>query len=134
YNPASVAGFLSVLLLLAEEQEAGRLHIHPSMLIPGGETATPEAVERIERAFGAKVRPSYACTECTYLSFSCKHGWYHVNSDWAVVEPVDADHRPVPPGEPSHTVLISNLANRVQPILRYDLGDSVVLRPDPCPC
>lgn len=29
---------------------------------------------------------------------------------------------------------MSNLANRVQPILRYDLGDSVLLRPDPCPC
>jgi phenylacetate-CoA ligase len=134
YNPASVAGFLSVLTLLAEEQEAGRLHIHPVLLIPGGETATSEAVERIARAFQAKVRPSYACTECTYLSFSCAHGWYHVNSDWAVVEPVDADHRPMPPGQPSHTVLISNLANRVQPILRYDLGDSVLQRPDPCPC
>jgi phenylacetate-CoA ligase len=51
-----------------------------------------------------------------------------------VVEPVDAGHRPVPPGQPSHTVLISNLANRVQPFLRYDLGDSVLVRPDPCPC
>jgi phenylacetate-coenzyme A ligase PaaK-like adenylate-forming protein len=30
--------------------------------------------------------------------------------------------------------LISNLANRVQPILRYDLGDSVLQRPDPCSC
>jgi phenylacetate-coenzyme A ligase PaaK-like adenylate-forming protein len=29
---------------------------------------------------------------------------------------------------------LSNLANRVQPILRYDLGDSILLRPDPCPC
>jgi phenylacetate-CoA ligase len=49
-------------------------------------------------------------------------------------EPVDADYRPVAPGEQSHTVLISNLANRVQPILRYDLCDSVLQRPDPCPC
>ena len=38
------------------------------------------------------------------------------------------------PGEQSHTVLVSNLANRVQPILRYDLGDSILQRPDPCPC
>jgi len=29
---------------------------------------------------------------------------------------------------------VSNLANRVQPILRYDLGDSILQRPDPCPC
>lgn len=61
-------------------------------------------------------------------------GWLHVNVDWVVFEPVDADYRPVAPGEQSHTVLISNLANRVQPILRYDLGDSVLERPDPCPC
>jgi phenylacetate-coenzyme A ligase PaaK-like adenylate-forming protein len=134
YNPASLAGFLSVLTQLAGEQEAGRLRISPALVIPGGETATADALERIARAFHAKVRPAYACTECGYLSFSCPHGWYHVNSDWAVVEPVDADHRPVPPGQPSHTVLISNLANRVQPIVRYDLGDSVLLRPDPCPC
>ena len=38
------------------------------------------------------------------------------------------------PGEPSHTVLITNLANRVQPLIRYDQGDSVTLRPDVCPC
>jgi len=31
-------------------------------------------------------------------------------------------------------VLVSNLANRIQPILRYELGDRVLLRPDPCPC
>ena len=31
-------------------------------------------------------------------------------------------------------MLLTNLANRVQPIIRYDLGDSVVQRPDACPC
>lgn len=134
YNPASLTGFLSMLMLLAREQEAGRLRIHPAMVIPGGETATPESLELLTSAFRAKVRAAYAATECGFLSYGCAQGWYHINSDWAVVEPVDADHRPVPPGEPSHTVLVSNLANRVQPILRYDLGDSVVLRPDPCPC
>jgi phenylacetate-coenzyme A ligase PaaK-like adenylate-forming protein len=31
-------------------------------------------------------------------------------------------------------VLLTNLANRVQPIIRYDLGDSVVVNPKPCAC
>jgi phenylacetate-coenzyme A ligase PaaK-like adenylate-forming protein len=31
-------------------------------------------------------------------------------------------------------VLLTNLANRVQPLVRYDLGDSVVAEADPCPC
>ena len=42
-----------------------------------------------------------------------------------ILEPVDRDYRPTPPGELSHTVLLTNLANAVQPIIRYDLGDSV---------
>jgi phenylacetate-coenzyme A ligase PaaK-like adenylate-forming protein len=31
-------------------------------------------------------------------------------------------------------VLLTNLANRVQPLIRYDLGDSVVAKPGPCEC
>ena len=30
-------------------------------------------------------------------------------------------------GVRSHTVLLTNLANLVQPLIRYDLGDSVTL-------
>lgn len=134
YNPASIAGFLSLLTNLADEQEAGRLRIRPAMVLPGGETVTDDARLRIATAFGAAVRPAYMATECALLAFSCAEGWYHLNTDWVVAEPVDADYRPVPPGEPSHTVLISNLANRVQPVLRYDLGDSMLVRPDACPC
>jgi phenylacetate-coenzyme A ligase PaaK-like adenylate-forming protein len=57
-----------------------------------------------------------------------------VNADWVILEPVDERYRPVPAGSPSYTALLSNLANRVQPILRYDLGDSVTEIPGPCPC
>jgi phenylacetate-CoA ligase len=134
YNPAVLSGFLGMLLLLAGEQEAGRLRIRPALVIPGGETCTMGDRGRLAAAFGAKVRTVYAATECSYLAVGCAYGWYHMSTDWAVVEPVDADFQPVPAGELSHTVLISNLVNRVQPFLRYNLGDSLLVRPDPCPC
>ena len=134
YKPSSLAGFSSMLGLLAREQEAGRLHIHPGMVIAGGEALTAENRARIASAFHAQVRSAYAATECSFLAYGCAHNWLHVNTDWVVLEPVDADYRPVPPGRPSHTVLLSNLANRVQPILRYDMGDNVLMRPDACPC
>lgn len=51
-----------------------------------------------------------------------------------MIEPVDADYRPGAPGQAAHTVLLTNLANRVQPIIRYNLGDSITVRPDPCAC
>jgi phenylacetate-coenzyme A ligase PaaK-like adenylate-forming protein len=122
------------MVLLAAEQDAGRLHIQPLLVLPTSEGLSQDGCDRIARAFRAKVRTVYAATECLFMAIGCEHGWYHVNSDWAILEPVDASYRPVPPGEESHTVLVSNLANRVQPILRYDLGDRILQRLDPCPC
>ncbi|TNB75690.1 phenylacetate--CoA ligase family protein [Arthrobacter sp. BB-1] len=134
FRPALLAPYASTGRLLAFEQEAGRLNIHPVAVVLAAEGLPTGEYARISAAFGAKVRHSYAATECPFLSYSCQEGWLHVNSDWAILEPVNANHKPVPPGQPSHTVLLSNLANRIQPILRYDLGDSVTTRTDPCPC
>ncbi len=134
FRPSILAGYASLIMLLASEQEAGLLCINPILVLPGSEAVPVGEAERIARIFGAKVGTSYAATECLFMALGCEHRWLHVNSDWALLEPVDAHYRPVPPGQESHTLLVSNLANRVQPILRYDLGDSVVQRPDRCPC
>ncbi|MEU4360346.1 phenylacetate--CoA ligase family protein [Promicromonospora sp. NPDC023987] len=134
FRPALLTPYASMGALLATEQEAGRLHIDPALVVLSAEGLPTGEYDRIATAFGAKVRHSYAANECPFLSQSCAQGWLHLNSDWAILEPVDADHQPVPPGQRSHTALLTNLANRTQPILRYDLGDAVLLRPDPCPC
>jgi phenylacetate-coenzyme A ligase PaaK-like adenylate-forming protein len=47
---------------------------------------------------------------------------------------VDREGRPVPEGTASSSVLLTNLANFIQPIIRYDLGDSVTFLPEPCAC
>lgn len=134
FQPVIVAPYASMASLLAGEQEAGRLRIRPVLLALSAEGLPAGEYSRIAQAFNAKIGNSYAATECTYLSYGCSEGWLHVNADWVTLEPVDAQHRPVGPGEHSHTVLVTNLANRTQPIIRYDLGDSVIERPDPCPC
>ena len=134
HRPALIMGYATTLALLAAEQEAGRLRLRPLLVIATAEGLPDDEYGRIARAFGAPVRNLYGCSEFAYPTVGCTHGWLHVNCDWVVLEPVDADHRPTPAGELSHTVLLTNLANRVQPILRYDLGDRAVVRPDPCSC
>jgi phenylacetate-CoA ligase len=134
FRPTIFAAYASVGALLASEQDAGRLRINPALVVLTAEGLPVGEYERIARAFHAKVRHTYMATESTMVAYSCEHDWLHVGSDWLVVEPVDANYHPVPPGEQSHTVLVTNLANRIQPILRYDLGDSVVVRPERCPC
>ena len=51
-----------------------------------------------------------------------------------MVEPIDAEGRPVPPDARSDGLLVTNLANYVQPVIRYQLGDSVVISDRRCAC
>jgi phenylacetate-CoA ligase len=134
YQPVFLASYPTMLSMLAEERAAGRLKIKPVRLWSGGECLMPETAAAIERAFGCPVTNEYGASECMSMAFGCRDNWLHVNADWVLLEPVDSDYRPTPPGKASHTVLLSNLANRVQPVIRYDLGDSVVAKPEPCAC
>ena len=134
FAPAYLASYPTMLAVLADERAAGRLTIFPALVWSGGEYLSPPALAALEAAFDCPVVNEYGASECLSIAFGCRAGWLHVNSDWVVVEPVTADYQPVPPGETSHSVLVTNLANRVQPILRYDLGDAVVFNPEPCAC
>ncbi|MBG0567759.1 phenylacetate--CoA ligase family protein [Actinoplanes sp. NEAU-A11] len=134
FRPTILNGYASAVSLLAREQRAGRLNIRPVLVITSAESLPAEERARIRETWQTKVRDQYACSEFMGLANGCEHDWLHVNADWAILEPVDEQFKPVPAGEQSYTVLLTNLANRVQPILRYDLGDSVLMRPDPCPC
>lgn len=135
FGPVILTSYPSALELLAAEQSAGRLRVNPAIVELGGESVDAAGRARIRAAFGETVvHDAYAASECLLIAFDCREGWLHVNADWAILEPVESDYSPTPPGRRSHTVLLTNLANRVAPIIRYDLGDSVTARTDRCPC
>lgn len=97
FQPTVLSGYPSVFVLLAAEQRAGRLRIDPVHILCAGELFTPAMRETVSGAFGCPVTEGYAATEVPALAIECTHGFLHVNSDWYVLEPVDSDHRPVPP-------------------------------------
>ena len=134
FKPAFLSGYASVLALLAAERAAGRLRIAPAMLWSGGETLAPSIKKAIETAFDCRVMNEYGSSECLAIAHECSAGWMHVNSEWVILEGVDARGNPTEPGDLSHTVLLTNLANWIQPILRYDLGDRITQLPVPCAC
>jgi phenylacetate-coenzyme A ligase PaaK-like adenylate-forming protein len=123
-----------MLAELASERAAGRLTIQPDMVWSGGEYLSPTAHAGLERAFGCPVVNEYGASECLSIAFGCSAGWLHVNADWVIVEAVEADLSPTPAGQVSHSVLVTNLANRVQPVIRYDLGDTIVMHAGRCTC
>lgn len=134
HAPTLLATYPSAALVLAEEAWAGRLRIPVREVWTGGETLTPATRRLIASGFDCTVSQSYGASEFLALASECNLGKMHLNSDWVVLEPVDAQHRPVPPGEVGHTTLLTNLANRVQPLIRYDLGDRVSVSDQPCAC
>ncbi|QZT63938.1 phenylacetate--CoA ligase family protein [Mycolicibacterium austroafricanum] len=134
FQPVILGGYPSALVTLAHEQRAGRLHIHPMMISAAGESMPAAKRRLISAAFGCRVGNYYGTSEAVGLTFECAADRLHVNSDWYVLEPVDEHNRPVPAGQLSDGVLVTNLANRIQPIIRYQLGDRVTVDPEPCPC
>jgi phenylacetate-coenzyme A ligase PaaK-like adenylate-forming protein len=134
FAPTIVATYPTAAGLLADEARHGRLHIRPQEIWTGGETLSAPLRKHIEQAFGCPLRNSYGASEFLPIAWECGEGRLHVNADWVILEPVDEDFLPVALGQPSHTTLLTNLANHVQPLIRFDIGDRVVLDPEPCTC
>lgn len=95
FRPALLASYPSALELLAEEQQAHRLQLSPVLLSTGGEALLPVVRRRIETAFGCPLIESYSASEAAPLTLPCVRGRLHLNADWFVLEPVDADGAPV---------------------------------------
>jgi phenylacetate-coenzyme A ligase PaaK-like adenylate-forming protein len=122
-------GYASALARLAGEKRAHRLHIAPKMIISTGETLLPEMGTEIAAAFGVPVINSFASTEGLMGSSMPGGDVLMFNSDMCIIELVDAGNRPVGPGVPSAKVLVTNLYNLTQPLIRYELADSFVRVP-----
>ncbi|MFH0131836.1 phenylacetate--CoA ligase family protein [Variovorax sp. VaC1] len=134
FEPTVVATYPSAAVLLAQERRAGRLKAMPREIWTGGETLSPASRAFVRSAFGCPVANSYGASEFLSLAFECPLGVLHLNSDWAILEPVDTQGRAVPRGQAGTTTLLTNLANHLQPLIRYDLGDRVTLLDTACRC
>jgi phenylacetate-coenzyme A ligase PaaK-like adenylate-forming protein len=134
FAPQVLASYPSMAWVLAQQQAAGRLRLALRAVCTGGETLTPALRQRIGAVFGVPVRDSYGASECLLIASECRAGGLHLHADWVVLEPVDDAGRAVPPGEAGHGALLTHLGARLQPIVRYALGDRVRFVPGACRC
>ena len=119
---------------LALEAMQGRLTVKPSWVSVAGEVCTPPVREAVRSAWGVEASEFWGCSEGTY-AFPCGVGeGFHVADDLVILEPADADGNVVPYGKPAERLLLTNLYNLAQPLIRYDLVDAVTMTDEPCPC
>jgi len=77
----------------------------------------------------------YGATESGMIAAECAHhAGLHLFEDLSIIEVVNERNRPVPPGVYGDKLLITVLFNRAQPLIRYELTDSVRLSGKDCPC
>ncbi len=135
WRPETLVSYASMARSLADEQLSGRLHIAPHRIFTSSEVLTKESRRRIEEAWGQRLFNQYAATESGGLAAECdQHRGLHLFEDLVICEVVDRDNRPVPPGVYGDKLLITVLFGRTQPLIRYELSDSVRLTGDACAC
>ncbi|MDO8450663.1 MAG: phenylacetate--CoA ligase family protein [Rhodoferax sp.] len=134
FAPTVIATYPTFAAVLADAACGGALHFLPKEVWTGGETLSVAVRRRVEQALGCSVRNSYGASEFMSIGWECSFGRMHANTDWVILEPVDERGLPMPAGQPSYSTLLTNLANHVQPLIRYDLGDQITVHHERCEC
>ena len=135
YQPDIMVMPPSAATRLADEQAAGRLAIRPRTILSSGEVLTDAARARFRAAWGADLYDTYVMTETGLIGAECpQRGGIHISEDLVIVESVDEQHQPVPHGTAGAKVLVTNLTNYAQPLIRYEVPDRITVSPDICRC
>lgn len=133
-QPDVLITYPSCASALATWQAEGALDLRLDELWLGGEQLSPAQRQLLKDAYRCTLRNNYGASEFYSMACECWQGQLHLNDDWVILEGIDAQGQAVPPDEFSCTTLLTNLANHVQPLLRYELTDRVRFVPEPCRC
>lgn len=134
-KPALLQGYVDVVYEFALFVLDNGLKIHsPKMVWVTSAPLFDNQRKLMEKAFGAPVCDQYGNTEVFTIAAECpeKKG-LHIMHDAVHVEFVDNDNHPVPIGR-SGKILVTDLRNRLFPLIRYETGDRGRRSTDLCNC
>lgn len=135
FQPETMAAYPSIMVQLAVEQLQGRLHLNLKHLATSAEMLSEKNFNLLKTAFKCPVANNYCMTEGgeVAMTHNCPH--LHINDDWIIVEPVDENMKPLGmTNQWSTGILVTDLSNFVQPIIRYYVGDVIRIKPSDCEC
>jgi phenylacetate-CoA ligase len=134
-QPYALTGYPSVLDLLAAEQLEGRLRISPAIVATTSEVRTAAMTARMWEAWGTEPFNCLGLTETGITATDCPaHRGMHIFEDACIFEVVDELGRPAAAGQAGYKVFVTNLYNRCQPFIRFEITDLVTVADEPCAC
>ncbi len=123
FDPVLVQAYPSSISYLGHYLDTiGQDYKGPSLraVVTSSETLTDKQKEVLERRMGCRVFDWYGSFERVASIGTCEQGNYHVNVDYGFVELL-------PNGNGTAEIVGTGFNNRVMPLLRYRLGDVVVM-------
>ena len=103
-------------------------------LMSSTSSLTPEKYDAIHRVFQCPIFDRYGSREMVDIACDCDHHeGLHVSPYMHVVEILDENDKPCPPGRMGR-VVVTQLFNPVMPLIRYDLGDYATWAETSCSC
>lgn len=96
------------------------------------ETSSQTERDYVSGRFGCPVYDDYGATEVGPIASQCRHGRYHIIEHNVYVEVLGENGRPAEPGSLGE-VVVTDVRNRVMPLIRYRTGDYAVVSKD-CEC
>jgi phenylacetate-CoA ligase len=135
-RPTMLIGYPSAISMIARHAETKRIrldNIGVQVAFVTAERLYEEQRKLIGRAFGCPVANGYGGRDSGFIAHECPSGGMHVSAEDILVEIVGKDGRRVPDGT-SGQIVVTHLASRDFPFIRYATGDVGVLSPALCPC
>lgn len=134
-QPLYIDAYPSAIYTVARFVNATKFphRVRPRAIVTSSETLLEHQREEIETAFGCKVFDQFGNAEMAAFISQCDHGSYHIHSEYGIVEIVDPDGTPLPPGSVGQMVCTGFL-NDAMPLVRYRIGDSARLTLKTCGC
>ena len=130
-----IRGYPSAIYLLARYIERkGMPKIRPKAIIPSGEGLHEFQRDFFAKVFECEVFSYYRSNEVNAIACECsEHSGFHISAENVILEIVDDEGKPVPPGEEGR-ILLTNLHSYGMPFIRYEIGDVGVISDVMCRC
>lgn len=135
-RPVMLFGYPSSLALIARHARARGLRLDNlgvRVVFVTSERLYDEQRQEISSAFGCPVANGYGARDAGFIAHECPAGSLHVSSEDIVVETVQPDGTAAGHGRPGE-IVVTHLATRDFPFVRYRTGDVGVLGSERCEC
>lgn len=126
FRPDEIIAYPSSIYQIALYIQENKLpKLTPRVVFTTAETLLSYQREVIEASIDAPLIDQYGCTEMAFFASQCERGTMHFHPEHGISEIVDSSGGALSEGVGN--MLVTGFVNKDMPLIRYDVGDRVVL-------